>query len=80
MTVVYNDGKYTFNGRDNDIYMAQIAVLLKADLPIYGTYYSSDPNDELNIVGKLAEYFFDTHADVTSDHDIQGDWEKGEVY
>ena len=80
MTVIYEDGKYTFNGKENEIYKAQMDVLLSSELPIFGTYISTDPSEELNIVGKLATYFFDKYTYVTSDHDIQGEWEKGEVY
>jgi len=80
MVVEYDNGKFTFNGKEDNIYEPEINILLKTDLPMFGTYCSIDPEDELNIVGKLQNYFFDKQAKVTSDHDIIGDWEKDVVY
>lgn len=80
LSVEYNNGKFTFNGKADDILNAELDILLKSGLPIFGTYISDDTQDEINIVGKLREYFFDNEADVKSDPEIIGDWEKGVVY
>ena len=80
LVVEYNNGAFLFNGKSDDGNMLELDVLLKTNLPIFGTYYSNDPKDDLNIIGKLGEYFFDNQVDVESDPEIVGEWEKGMVF
>lgn len=80
LVVVYEDGKYTFNGKEDKLLEGELKTVLRMDIPVLGTYCSTDPEDELNIIGKLQEHFFDAYAVVTSDKEIKPDWNKGEVY
>lgn len=80
LSVVYVDGEYFFNGDDNEAYLGELKMLLKEGLPVFGTYISRDPEDNLNIIGILREYFFDKEVEVKSDPEIHPDWEEGTVY
>lgn len=78
LVVVFDDGKYTFNGKEDKGLEMELIALLKTEIPTFGTYCSTNADDETNIIGKLREHFFDGYADVTSD--FKPEWADGEVY
>ena len=80
VVVEYENDIFTFNGKQNDLYMAELNVMLDAKLTLFGTYHAENSFDELNIAGVLREYFFDEWAKVECDPELDVGWTKGEVY
>ena len=80
LIVEYENGKFTFNGKEDESLETELRILLKAKLPIFGTYIAKDAMEELNIIGTLGEYFFDKGTIVESDPEIIGEWEKGVIF
>ena len=80
VNVKYQDGKFLWNGEENELYSAEMNILMKNGLPVMGTYIPDDPEDEIYVMGLLREYFFDSAKTTHFKHEIEGDWEKGMIY
>lgn len=80
VSVKYQDGKFLWNGEENELYSAEMKILMKTGLSVMGTYIPDDPEDEIYVMGLLKEYFFDSEKTTHFKHEIEGDWEKGMIY
>lgn len=79
VSVKYQDGKFLWNGEENELYSAEMKILMKTGLPVMGTYIPDEP-DDVYVSGLLREYFFDSEKTTHFKHEINGDWEKGMIY
>ena len=79
VNVKYQDGKFLWNGEEDELYSAEMKILMKTGLSVMGTYIPDEP-DDVYVSGLLREYFFDSEKTTHFKHEIEGDWEKGMIY
>lgn len=80
--VVYDDGRFTFNGEIDEFYRDLMQIRLEHRYPIGGTYYTDDPMDVLNIMNVLRYHFFDrsTEIDIQDETIPEMPYEEGVIY
>lgn len=79
--VIYNNKRFTFNGKESDEYESLIGMELRMFHPIGGTYFAEDEYEPLNIAEVLRCYFFDKPTlDIESDEEQMLEAEEGVVY
>ena len=79
VNVKYQDGKFLWNGEKDELYTAEMKILMKTGLPVMGTYIPDEP-DDVYVSGLLREYFFNSEKTTHFKHEIEGDFEKGVIY
>lgn len=80
MTVEYDNGKFLFNGIDDVYYTDELEYELSLTHAVGGTYFPQK-DEPLNILNVLENYFFDEHADVETDEQIEEmESEYGRIY
>ena len=79
VNVKYQDGEFLWNGEENELYSAEMKILMKNGLSVMGTYIPDEP-DDVYVSGLLREYFYDSEKTTHFKHEIEGDFEKGVIY
>lgn len=81
ITVIYDNDKFLFDGKENFHYEAIIRVEMEMKHSIGGTYYAEEINDPVNIAGVLRNHFFDSPTlDIESDEPLDIPSEEGVIY